>query len=208
MSAPTSCKQTGLGSDPPPPTIHDRISPSDGLECQVNAVELCTLMGAQGLREGEVGESQVREAVSKMLLSSAESVMQACRRMGEAWTRVTAVRFDKYPGVKHAAITVPGLQLADTTVPTTDRMLPYCWPRGVGLGRYYLIPCAMTISLDWETLQEIITSLIIPVIIGQKPSKIPLLVIISMLNYTNICDWSHVLFWSLSAASTWVSPSC
>ncbi|CAE7857204.1 lacC [Symbiodinium microadriaticum] len=46
---------------------------------KVNAVELCTLMGAQGLREGEVGESQVREAVSKM--------------------------FDKYPGVKHAAIT-------------------------------------------------------------------------------------------------------
>eukprot|EP00439_Symbiodinium_sp_Y106_P068057 s1772_g11.t1 len=46
---------------------------------KVNAVELCTLMGAQGLREGEVGEHQIREAVAKM--------------------------FDKYPGVKHAAIT-------------------------------------------------------------------------------------------------------
>ncbi|CAE7433290.1 lacC [Symbiodinium natans] len=60
---------------------------------KVNAMEVCTLMGmvsAQGVREGEVHEHQVREAVSKM--------------------------FDRYPGVRHVAITVPGLQVDSKTL--------------------------------------------------------------------------------------------
>ena len=73
------------------------------------------------------------------------------------WKCLTPVRFDKYPGVKHAAITAPGLQLAYKRYRSAhyDNTLPYDWHEVWGRSDTSY-PVRLLMSLDSEIFHEIL----------------------------------------------------